>query len=386
MHKKLSKVLILTFIFIFSFGISIVSAGGSREKTTVQEKEEQWMTIIDARGQEVKIKKPVERIATFPIPHPHIIVSIDGSAERIVGTHPMTKSAAKASILGKIAPNLLNAETGYLDGFKLNVEELLKVNPDVFFTDKVLEGMEKLEESGVPTIYLDLVQEEVSYRDGKDLTYSPKGTMASWIAITSAVLEKSEGKSTEIIKLWNDTENEINSKTANIPLGERPKVLIFFKVKQMMVASKGTFGHYWIASTCAINAAEELKSKHCAFLKLGSFEEILKWNPDIVYITNFDATMPEDILENKIPGQDWSGVTAVQEKRVYRIPLGIYRWYPPNLDGPIMLKWMAQKNYPELFNWDLRQEVKNHFIRFYNYNPTEQEIDAVLNPASTGTM
>ena len=44
----------------------------------------------------------------------------------------MTKSAARASILGKIAPNLLNAETGYLDGFKLNVEELLKVNPDVF--------------------------------------------------------------------------------------------------------------------------------------------------------------------------------------------------------------------------------------------------------------
>ena len=129
--------------------------------------------------------------------------------------------------------------------------------------------MEKLEESGVPTI--DLVQEEVSYRDGKDLTYSPKGTMASWVAITSAVLEKSEGKSTEIIKLWNDTENEINSKTAHIPFSERPKVLIFFKVKQMMVASKCTFGHYWIASTGAINAAEELKSKHCALQDLKLF-------------------------------------------------------------------------------------------------------------------
>lgn len=71
-------------------------------------------------------------------------------------------------------------------------------------------------------------------------------------------------------------------------------------------------------------------------------EQIYAWNPDIIFITNFTETQPADLLENKVDGQDWSQVKAVQEGKVYKIPLGIYRWFPPS-GGPINVKVVSAK-------------------------------------------
>ena len=154
----------------------------------------------------------------------------------------------------------------------------------------------------------------------------------------------------------------------------------------MLIAGDGTFGHYWIARTGGINAGEELKAKHPAMIKAGNFEDILKWNPDIIYLSNFEDTMPEDVYSNSIDGQDWSKINAVVNKKVYRIPLGIYRWYPPSLDGPLMLKWMAQKNYPDLFDWDMKEEIREYFSEYHHYELSDEEIDSILCPASSGTL
>jgi iron complex transport system substrate-binding protein len=96
--------------------------------------------------------------------------------------------------------------------------------------------------------------------------------------------------------------------------------------------------------------------------------------------------MPEDLYDNSIDGQDWSQITAVKERRVYRIPLGIYRWYPPSLDGPLMLKWMARKNYPDLFTYDMEDEIRAYFKEFHHYTLSDSEIEAILEPTSSGNL
>ena len=96
--------------------------------------------------------------------------------------------------------------------------------------------------------------------------------------------------------------------------------------------------------------------------------------------------MPEDLFTNSIDGQDWSQINAVKNKRVYRIPLGIYRWYPPSLDGPLMLKWMAKKNYPDLFSYDMDEEIRSYFKEFHHYDLSDEEISEILEPASSGNL
>ncbi len=361
----------------------LLFASGAQESAV---EEEQSLTITDDRGESVKIDLPVQRIATFPLPHPHIIAAVDGDLDRVVGASSMSVSAAEISVLGKMYPSFLNADSSYLDGQSLNLEELVRINPDVFFTDKVLEGMEMLDASGVPSVYMGLKQETISYGEGTSTVYSPKETMRDWVSYTAEVLDKNESNAMEISEIWSETEEEIMSVIENVPLAERPKVLILFKTKALLAAGDGTFGHYWIARTGGINAAEDLKGKHPAMIKMGSFEDIMHWNPDIIYLSNFENTMPSDLFENSIDGQDWSGIKAVREGRVYRIPLGIYRWYPPSLDGPLMLKWMAQKNYPDLFDYHMEEEIREYFREYHYYDLTDQEIRDILNPASSGNL
>lgn len=79
-----------------------------------------------------------------------------------------------------------------------------------------------------------------------------------------------------------------------------------------------------------------------------AMEEVYKLNPDIILLSNFDKFVPDDLYNNKIPGQDWSTVKAVQEKRVYKVPMGIYLWDAPGVETPLMMEWLAyvlQLNY-----------------------------------------
>ena len=74
---------------------------------------------------------------------------------------------------------------------------------------------------------------------------------------------------------------------------------------------------------------------------------------------------------------------AVQEKKVYKYPLGMYRWFPPASDTPLVLKWMAQMNQPELFaDVDMEEEVRSYYNEFYHVELTDEEIDQIFHPAS----
>ena len=75
-------------------------------------------------------------------------------------------------------------------------------------------------------------------------------------------------------------------------------------------------------------------------------------------------------------------VRAVQEKKVYKCPLGMYRWYPPSSDTPLMLLWMSKNNHPELFeDIDMTEELKSYYKRFYNVELTEENIEKIFNPS-----
>jgi iron complex transport system substrate-binding protein len=64
------------------------------------------------------------------------------------------------------------------------------------------------------------------------------------------------------------------------------------------------------------------------------------------------------------------------------VPLGIYGWFPPSGDTPLMLKWIAQKNHPELFTYSIENEIKEYYKKHYAYNLTDEYVNFILNPAA----
>jgi len=62
----------------------------------------------------------------------------------------------------------------------------------------------------------------------------------------------------------------------------------------------------------------------------------------------------------------WAPIRAVQNKRVYAIPVGISRWgHPGGLETPLAILWTAKTAYPDLFeNLDLEFEIRPFTMSF----------------------
>ena len=116
-------------------------------------------------------------------------------------------------------------------------------------------------------------------------------------------------------------------------------------------------------------------------------EQLMAWDPDIIYLTTFSPAMPEDLYSNTIEGFDFSQLSAVKNRQVYKIPLGSYRWYAPSCECSLMLRWMAGIHQPELFtDTDMAAEVSAFMTAFYGHTPTEAQVNVLLNPSDTSLM
>lgn len=331
--------------------------------------EKETRVVVDHTGKEVRIPAKIERIViTGPWPLPSVYCLFEGAGDKLVGIHPAAMSAAKYSLLPRVAPGILNAETSFVQGESLNIEELLKLKPDVvFYTPTAKAYADQLAKSGLPAVAFSV----------SNWKFDCVATFENWVKLLGEVLQQ-EDRAAGIVEYGRKTYDEIQAALNGAKDLRKPRALILFNYGDGIIKTSGSnfFGQYWLESTGAINVASELN-----WIAEINMEQVYAWDPDIIYITNFSRHMPEDLYENAIPGHDWSTVKAVREKKVYKFPLGMYRWYPPASDTPLVLKWLAQKNQPELFaRVDMDAEVRSYYKRFYGVDLTDDELHRIFHP------
>ena len=328
--------------------------------------------VTDQLGRDVTIPGKIERVVTGGIlPYFSTWYVATNSTKEIVGMHPNSYNAAKNSILAKISPDVLNAKTSYIQNGEVNVEELLKVEPQLYVEISTNEdSINKVTEAGIPVVAVQAIDAAAA---------EPLATFNSWLTLTSKITGTTD-RADRFLQEGEKVQSELDAKLKDVEKEDKPRALILFmhNDKSITVGGSNFFGNQWLNATGAIDVAEnDVEGR-----KEVNMEQIYAWNPDIIYITNFTETQPVDLLENKVNGQDWSQVKAVQDGKVYKIPLGIYRWFPPSGDAPLMLKWMAQKNHPELFTYKIEDEIKTYYKDFYEFDVTDEEVHAILNPSS----
>ena len=139
----------------------------------------------------------------------------------------------------------------------------------------------------------------------------------------------------------------------------------------MVTSGRKFFGQFWCDAVGGRNVAEGVAAENSNAVI--NMEQVYEWNPDIIFITNFTPVQPEDLYENAVGQDDWSPVKAVQDKQVYKLPLGTYRSYTPSTDTPMTLLWMAKQVYPDLFpDVDITREVKNYYEEMYGVELSSQ--------------
>ncbi len=327
-------------------------------------------TIIDHTGAEVTLPKEMHRIVISSIlPLPSVYCLFRGSAEDIIGIHPSSMAAAKNSYLINVFPELANADTSFVENGEVNVEQLLTLDPDVvFYSAANTEERAMYDNAGIPAVGFSTTIAD----------YDCVETYAAWIKLFGEIYGESE-TANEIIADGRKTAEEIKAVTDKIPADERPNVLILFSYDDGVIKAGGSdfFAKYWIETAGGNNVAAALKGSAEV-----NMEQIYEWDPDIILITNFSSHLPEDLINNTVEGNDWSNVKAVKEGKVYKYPLGMYRWFPPASDTPLVLKWLAKTIQPELFkDMDMDDEMRSFYSEHYGVQLTDEDIQKIYHPA-----
>ncbi|WP_455716991.1 ABC transporter substrate-binding protein [Anaerosporobacter sp.] len=335
------------------------------EEASVETDESQdTITVVDQNDMTATIKANPERLVTTALPLPSIYALIGSPIEYLVGVHPGSTSAIENSVMAAMYPELSGIADNFIDGTDINVEELLKLEPDVvLYWAEYLEQYEAMTNAGINAVGVK------TQAEGDVLT-----TLESWLEIMGEIFGDS-GNVDAVIEYGRQIEEEIKEKTAQIAEEDKPKVLYLYNhsSEDISVSGSGHYGDYWINAGGGINAAAEISGTASV-----NMEQIYEWDPDIIILTTFTETMPEDLYNNTIDGQDWSTISAVANGKVYKEPLGVYRWFPPSGDAPLMLKWMAQTLNPDLFTYDMKEEIKAYYEEFYNYSLTDDQVEGIL--------
>ena len=384
-NLKFKKILSLLLVFIMMAGI----LGGCGKKEDSEEKnagtnnvssEEKVATkdeagshiVTDHAGHEVEVPNKIEKIVIDQVPILSTYMAYnEGKAPYIVGYAGSLKQVISETVLKDMAPELLDATNTVQGQSDINVEEIMKLKPDViFYNAKNQDRYEKLSKTGVPCIGFVTM--------GADTPADPINRYGEWLKLLEDVFGE-KGKMDNFLAAGDDIVKDVEERIAKVPDEKRPSGMILWKYQEgtPIVAGKGTFGDFWLKRLKVKNVAEEAKG----YAKV-NVEQIYSWNPDVFYLDGPGLLniKTEDVYNNSVEGFDFSNLKSVKDKRVYNSKLGMWNWLTPNPDAPLVLAWLASETYPDAFkDYDLKKVIKDYYQKWYNYELTDEQIEDMFN-------
>jgi iron complex transport system substrate-binding protein len=345
-----------------ALGLAALGACGSGGRTAGSPTSSSGsVAAVDQRGRRVALPQPATRIVTVPMPAASLVVAVDGGVEHLVGMHQASWTAMRDGVLGEFFPEVLRVAHDIATAdFTPNVESVVALRPDVVaqWGDQGTGLTAPLENAGLAVV---------------GLRYGRQEDLDAWVALFATLLGQEErGR-----EIRSTMASSLAAVRAGRPAatGPAPKVLYLNRFAEgLKVAAKGTYNDFCIRLVGGTNPAADPGGVSAAGMVGVDVEQVVAWDPDIILLGNFDAAMPEDVYG----APAWQSLSAVRSRRVYKVPLGGYRWDPPSHESPLMWRWLGEVVRPEAAPSDLRAEVDRYYRLYYGRTPTDAQLRAVL--------
>ncbi|HEX2937297.1 MAG TPA: ABC transporter substrate-binding protein [Ruminiclostridium sp.] len=313
-------------------------------------------TITDCIGRKVIIPEKPQRVACLYAATAHMLVLVDEGG-KIVGSPDGVKRDVAMQIK---YPGIKNISVPFQNG-SINVEELLKINADIALVRKSTAEnpaeAEKLNRLNIPYAVVD---------------FSSVNELKKAITVIGNIFDK-RAVTDSYIRYMDDTfayvKNRLNG------LGDQQKISVYHSLNQATKSySSGCI------SADIINIAEVKNVAANADLGNGesgrdtTLEQIYSWNPQAIMVNDYNVV--GYIYSNK----KWQGLTAVQNKKVIALPVGLSRWgHFGSIEPQMGALFIASTLYPDRFrDLNLTQTVKDYYTRFFKLNITETIAQKIL--------
>lgn len=328
--KKTCNLLILSLLIAFSLAGCDKSAASTSTTNTSQK-----IVVTDGLGKKIELSKPVTRVlSSYPIAIQMICTL--GAQDTLLG---LDGKVLENPVTSPLVPNSKGTAKSKNT---FDSEKALSLNPDLVLT----KGSDTKTTNDMDSHGLQAFSVKAETLDGL------KSTMTN--------LGKAFGKEKEAA-IFNDYYRQkldfVKGKLKNVNQNDKQKVYV---AGSAMYTTAGTemFQNSLIELCDGINVSSSLKG---GWVEI-SPEQLIKWNPDVIVLTQYCHVTPADVLNNK----SLKDVNAVKNKKVYLIPSKLTSWDMPCPQTVLGVLWLSQKLNPKVFtDIDITKEADTFYQKFY---------------------
>lgn len=328
-------------------------------------------TVTDHSGATVTIPGQINAVAFEQIPLVTTYVAhFDGKAPNIVATSKSLVNMMDKTMLAEIAPEALTVDTSFDNQGTINAETLLTKKPDVVFNNaRNQPNRRSLEAVGLPVV-------------GFDTMGAPTETYVKWLRLLEDVYGE-PGKNDAKIAYGEKLITDARARVARVPAQQKRTVLVVMRANQgtLTVAggTKGWFTDKWAETMNFTNVTEASPEGQMQV----NAEQLLAWDPDVILVAGrgMSSMTAQEILQNKIEGIDLSSLRSVKQGDVYSTELGMWNWFTPNPDAPVVANWLGAKLYPAQFSdVDLVAMTQEYYQQMYHHTVTAERATTIIDP------
>ncbi len=271
-------------------------------------------------------------------------------------------------MLKNIAPELMESSDTVYAQSDLNIEEIMKLNPDVIlynagiFARRDPEGRHS--SIGFATV-------------GASTEADPLERYEEWLKLLEDVFDE-PGKTEAFVAAGDEIVADVEARIADIPESDRPSALILWKYSDGVPAGLRKTGTLYLLDEASGRDRQSAGShrfcpdQHGTGLQLGSGHPLPRW-PRPAAPAHGECAFRQ---------RGWCRLlhaTAVQNGRVYNTTLGMWNWFTPNPDAPLVLARPACNTYPDAFaDYPLGDTIKEYYKTWYGYDVTDDEMEEML--------
>ena len=210
--------------------------------------------------------------------------------------------------LSRIFPKVLGIPTNVTHGadFTPNIQSILSLKPDVVFQWATIgsDPIEALDRVGLKVLGI---------RTGT------QSDTDAYVAMVGRVAGK-DARASELVHRQQHAWPRSILRPRPAAAAAASRALSARHSDSLSVSGPGTYNDFYIQLAGGINVAAISGTGRAV-----TIEQILVWDPEVILLGNFDSAMPADLYRDP----RWQSVAAVRAHRVFRMPLGGYRWDRP---------------------------------------------------------
>jgi|GEM_PF-740654 len=337
----------VSFIAIISILILVIAPVSSSELQSNDTR-----TVIDAMGNTVTIPNNVNSIvALYGACSAPIVMSALGAGDKLIGG-----LCFKTPMLMKVQPEYEKLDTYKVQEYDGNIEEILKLNPDVVFGWYTLKNEQAMRDAGIHLVML----KSAGLADEMNN-----------IAIIGEVTG-TQDKAKDLVAYFNDTIKKIETKISDIPVDQRKKVLALSKSNPIKAMGADARDGDMIRKAGGISVTDNMPG----FTVDLNMETLMKLDPDYIIVSPTSNTSYKEIMENP----EWDSIRAKNEGHIYQAPTGVFYWDKSQVEPNLYQLWLANLLYPDRISSEmLKEEARSYYKKFFNYDLSDDEYDTILN-------